>query len=514
MTFYYICLILNIVYLCSFIYLLTQNLYQKQRIFPAFIFCLLLTLIFKCDFGVNFLGLEYEDSYCFSAFARQIEHGIFPSSFRVDCVSIGSLEHPYEMGTYGGHFILFPTYLSIFSQLFGFSIQLISIVNSFTSFLILFTLSNLPSFNKNWMLYPLLFCLAPIINIYNTAFLAETYSSLLCLSFLWAYIYYDKKNVFVRFFCVLAFFMSILCKRENFVLLIVPIIYNLDSLKIASLKKTLKNSLPYILSCTIFILVFHNIFLTEFEEAKDINNPTFAWEYFKSLAPVFLYSLLSINYFSICFYILIILIIATLIHNKKLNRIQVICITLYVSYFLMYTFHYRGYYFVTGKESVSDFETFRYLNNFFYLIPVIFASSNFDIKNKYFINICLTLLVIFSIIKTYCLRNNLSDIEFQNRISEYLEIEHYITTQNNYPNTILITNTELLSLNYGPSNFNICSIHGLQNLNLNIKNMDYYIFANDWDIIKKRYNVDLEKYHTTEIKILKSGKKLLRIEHK
>lgn len=514
MTFYYICLIFNIIYLCYFFYLLTQNLYQKKRIFPAFLFCLILTLIFKCDFGINFLGLEYEDSYCFSAFARQIEYGIFPSSFRIDCVSIGSLEHPYEMGTYGGHFILFPTYLSIFSKIFGFSIQLISVVNSFTSFLILLTLSTLPCFNKrNWMLYPLLFCLAPIINIYNTAFLAETYSSLLCLSFLWAYIYYDKKNVIVNIFCVLAFFMSILCKRENFILLIVPLLYNFNSFKIADLKNLFKLILPYVLCCIIFILAFHNIFLTEIEEANDIDKSTFAWDYFKSLAPVFLYSLLSVNYFSVFFYAFVILIVTTLIRNKKLNRSQVICIALYIGYFLLYTFHYRGYYFVSGKETISEFESFRYLNNFFYLIVVIFATSNLDIKNKYIKVICLTLLVIFSVFKTYSLRINLSDIEYQNRISDYQEVQHFITTQMNYPNTILITNTELLSLNYGPSDFNICSIHGLQNLNLNILNMDYYIFASDWDVIKKRYNIDLEKYHTSEIKTLKSGAKLLKIEH-
>jgi hypothetical protein len=46
-----------------------------------------------------------------------------------------------------------------------------------------------------------------------------------------------------------------------------------------------------------------------------------------------------------------------------------VVMAVFLSYLVIYCLHYRSRYFVLSME-MSDFETFRYANNFFYLIPL------------------------------------------------------------------------------------------------------------------------------------------------
>ena len=518
MIYYHICLVLTICYFSLLVYLLTRVLKSKNRLMLSIIVCLALTVLFKFDFGITFFGLEYEDAYSFSAFARQINHKIYPSSFRIDCISIGSLNNPQEVVTYGGHFISYSTFISIFTQLFGFSPQIVSCINSLISFIILLILSSITSskYKYWWILIPVIYCIAPIINVFNNAFLAESYSSLLCLSFLWAYnFYHEDKSSRFRIFCLIAFFMAILCKRENFILLIVPILYNLKSFNKRNLKTLFIETITYVVCSVVFILFIHNIFMTEIEEANDISNSTFSFDYFKALAPIFIKSLITLNYFSVSFFVWLFFIGFIFLKKRTYTKPQIVYIGLFICYFLLYTFHYRGYYFTLGKESVSEFETFRYLNNFYFLIPVFFATIDFShFLKKAYLKLCmigLVFITILSFTNTISLRKHLSEVEYESRIGDNAIIENIIINSNNYPNTILITSTELVNLNTCPPDFNICSILSINNLNLNLKNMDYYIYEDDWKTIKERFGIDLTLYELKEVCVLKSGRKLYKL---
>ena len=177
---YYLCVVLIIFLFILFIHALIRDSKSIQKPYERILFCLLLTLLFKYNYGISFYGLEYEDAYVFSFCTRQFLYNIFPSSFLIDAVSVGSLTEPMFTSTYGGHFIMYPTYLSLFTNIFGWSPTILSIANTSIAFFILLILSILPKNQKYWFIPPVLYCCAPIINLFTTCFLSEIFSSLIC----------------------------------------------------------------------------------------------------------------------------------------------------------------------------------------------------------------------------------------------------------------------------------------------------------------------------------------------
>ena len=138
---YYLCVVL-IIFL--FILLIHEVIYDCKSIrkpYKRILLCLVLTLLFKYNYGTHFYGLEYEDAYVFSFCARQFLYDIFPTSFLIDAVSVGSLTEPMLTSTYGGHFIMYPTFLSLFTNIFGWSPTILSIANTSIAFFILLILS-------------------------------------------------------------------------------------------------------------------------------------------------------------------------------------------------------------------------------------------------------------------------------------------------------------------------------------------------------------------------------------
>ncbi|GHT27760.1 hypothetical protein AGMMS49574_00770 [Bacteroidia bacterium] len=86
------------------------NIYVENQYWSRVVCAIILTLLFKTDWGIHFYGLEYEDAYVFNFVARQFANNIFSHSFLTDGILCGSISNPIAMGTYGGHFITYPVF--------------------------------------------------------------------------------------------------------------------------------------------------------------------------------------------------------------------------------------------------------------------------------------------------------------------------------------------------------------------------------------------------------------------
>lgn len=248
MGFYFICLTILLFFIIMFVYTVAHDI--KEHVSSSWfviLFCIVLTTLFKTDFGISFWGLEYEDAYSFSFCARQFLYDIYPSSFLIDAVSVGSLENPLSTFTYGGHFITYPAFISIFTNVLGWSPNTISYINTLTAFGILVILSLLGKQNRYWFIAPILFCCAPIINVFTTCFLSETFSSLICITFIYAF--FQKETSIRNALCLVSFGLALLCKRENLALGFIPIfewVYTAyKTKKMPSIKVTLKQIVPF-----------------------------------------------------------------------------------------------------------------------------------------------------------------------------------------------------------------------------------------------------------------------------
>lgn len=500
---YIVCLSIIILF---FIILNNEIVHQYKTVHNAWLrisICVLLTILCKLSFGDIFLGLEYEDSYVFSFCAKQFNQGIYSSKFLIDAISVGSLETPFETCTYGGHFITYSVYLSVFTKLFGWSFSVISVANSILTFYILLILS---SFKKesiwNWLVGPIIYCMAPIINVFSNTFLAETFSSLVCLTFILSFWYFRESKSPVRHVLVyISFFLAIITKRENIVLLTIPGIHALDLFirslreRIAIQKKDLLNAfklslldiLPFICLTIIYLVFVHNIFSTETTEAIDIESSTFSIRYFVKLFPCFIKALFTFSYFSISFWLFIILSITQLLRKLYCEKIVSI-IVLFVLYLGLYTFHYRGYFFVMYDE-LSSFESFRYLNNFYYLIPLCFCHVNLQKRSL------IPILVFFLCValwQTKTERKYYSMIENEERFERARTVEQYINSIND--KAVLVTEKILIYQNIVNKDFNLCDIGSLSTLPDFVNSMDIkriFIDVSNTEYIKDRYNIDI-----------------------
>ena len=488
MEYYYICLVL----LFFFFFLLMHEVIQDVKRHYASIYiipyCILLSLLFKFDYGIGFWGLEYEDAYSFSFCSRQFSHDIYPSSFLIDAVSIGSLEKPLAIFTYGGHFITYPTFLSIFTQILGWSPQIISIINTFTAFIILVILSLLGKRNRYWFVAPAIYCAAPIINVFTNCFLSEIFSSLLCISFVYAYL--RDKNHINTCLCLLAFGLALLCKRENLALLFIPIIDSLIRLFGAKKKnilfESIAHSIPYLIIVFIYLFGCQNVFNIESIESVDIGESTFSVDNFRRLFPVFIKSLLSINTFSMTFYAYWGFVLYIWINKKIKDKILWVSLCLFSIYLILYTSHYRGYFFLK-EEQVGTFETYRYINNFYYVIPLVFSSLSLGkIKTTY---ACVGFMLLFSLVQTFELRNNYSTLEKNMRFKEVEIVSNYIESSDK-PSELICENI-LLYQNVCSSDFAVCAITQFDSLVFDKTTTDYYCLLPNLEYLYQRYGINI-----------------------
>ena len=505
---YYLCVVL-IIFL--FILLIHEVIYDCKSIrkpYKRILLCLVLTLLFKYNYGTHFYGLEYEDAYVFSFCARQFLYDIFPTSFLIDAVSVGSLTEPMLTSTYGGHFIMYPTFLSLFTNIFGWSPTILSIANTSIAFFILLILSILPKNQENWFILPVLYCCAPIIHLFTTCFLSEIFSSFICLVFV--YTYFRRKSIYNYVLCLISFLVAIMCKRENLALLTLPtieIIYLVLWKYRCEIKKYTGEILKYtslLLIVCIYFLSVQNVFDIEKIESQDIENSTFSICYLSILFPAFIKAMFSFKAFSLVLTATIAWLIYFFFHNKKMSLDIVFPLTLFFAYLLLYTSHYRGYFFI--KEGhVSSFETYRYINNFFYLLPIMFLPLRSKLVKPIKFIVCIALA--FSLYNTYSLRFKMSETEYQERFKVAKTVSTYI--QANSSNSVLICENILLYQNICGDNFNVCDIRLYDKLDKN-NQTDYYLLLSDLNYLKERYSLNIDLHDVSPVMYLEDGRYLYK----
>ena len=507
---YYMCIVLIVFLFLLFIHELIRDYKLIKYSYRRIALCLILALLFKYNYGIYFYGLEYEDAYVFSFCARQFHYNIFPTSFLVDAVSVGSLKDPLFTSTYGGHFIMYPTYLSLYTNILGYSPAVLSIANTVLAFFILMILSILSGNQKCWFVPPVLYCCAPVINLFATCFLSEIFSSFVCLVFM--YTYFRKKSIYNCILCFVSFIVAIMSKRENFVLLLLPtieVIHYVRQMKIYSIKNYIVMLIKYgpflIIVCGYFLFV-QNVFDIEKVESMDIENYTFSIQYMIVLLPVFIKSLLTFDAFSVVFAVSIIWFVYILVVKKRLLLIVIYPFMLFGLYLLLYSLHYRGYFFVKEK-SISPFETYRYINNFFYLLAVMFAFFRYRYIRVIKLLVCV--LLMFSLYKTFLIRTEMSETEYRERFNEAQIISEYIRM--NSSNSVLICENVLLYQNICDDAFRICDIRLYDKLD-RFGRVDCYLLLSDMKYLRERYSLTIDLRNAYPMLNLGSEKYLYKIE--
>lgn len=430
-------------------------------------FAVFAALIFKTPiFVAPFFGLEYEDSYIFSVVARQFANNVFSNSYFTESIVLGSIEDPILYGTYSGHYILFSVFSSWIIRIVGFSPDLLSYINASITFLVLLILNDLSIHlklnRKQWWIIPSIFLISPIVNVFGSTQLSETFSSFLILSFIYFLILFRNKQDFVLGISVIvSFILSILTKRENnflILLIICFLVYDVLILKRYQLNKA------YFLYLAIFIVfVFTNLFVEDLAhsievESNEIGSAAFSLEYFSRIFPVFIKSLFTFRYFVVIGLLLMFSIILGFV--RKFPPIIYLCIILLLGYLVLYSIHYRSYYFI-HYQSINEFDTFRYLNNIYPLLVIVIGYAlsiayNYSRVWKWSVIILLVTASSFSLKNTVSLRGNFSaeenNIRFQHpgRIIEYFE--------NKEENYAILSGDALIFQILGPNDLYVCDV--------------------------------------------------------
>ena len=490
MQYYIIINIILVLFFIAFFILLYKWLKQDfnlKEVLAVFLFSIGITVLFKFSFSYHFFGLEYEDSYIFNFSARQLFEGIYPISFLTDGINVGSLAEQVSTVTYGGHFITYPVFISWAYDIFGYNIYIPSYLNTFIEFLTVFTLSisfkKVFGFQKYWFIPGIIYALSPAMNVFGTSQLSETFSSFIILMSILSFFYYFKSlgKIYLLTFGI-CFFTALLTKRENIVLLCLFLfisIYKLSTLK----KERIQNLLPLVVSFVIllFYLIFiQNVFLIEKTESAEISTPTFSLSNLINLTPVFIKALADFKWFSIYLLILIISIIF-IIYDWKRNHLQLSILVLFLSYFFIYTLHYRSYYYVHFGD-IKPFEALRYLNNFFVISTIIISFVLYKLLNipvsKYLIIPIVSVLPIVSFIDTLQLRKEFSEIEKENRFSNPEKVLKYLSPKEK--NVLIVDNILIFQL-LGDKNLELVDITTVDNVLDYIKGRNAYIFISNFN---------------------------------
>lgn len=504
---YYFLIILIIFLLLLFFHEIIHDLWNSSKPKCRIVFCVLLTLLFKYNYNTFYWGQEYEDAYVYSFCTRQFSYNIYPSNFMIEAISVGSLEEPIITSTYGGHFITYPVFLSLFTIPFGWSPTIICIANTLVAFFILLILSIMTKKSEYWFLPPALYCCSPIINIFTTCFLAEIFSSFICLIFI--YTYFRRESTYNTMLCLIAFFVAILCKRENLVLLIIPVITIICYMKViirrTSILSKIVKIFPFLLIVCIYFLFIQNVFDIESVESKDIGMPTFSPQHFIKQFPVYVKSIFTVKFFSIIAYMYIMWIIYKCIYKKSftINKSLSISLSLFLIYLFVYSFHYRGYFYVKGSD-VYPLETFRYINNFIYLIPIAFIT--FNCKYIKYVQLIFSFLLVFSLFQTYTIRNKISITEYQERFMEAYHVYNYIREKSD--NSVLICDDILIYQNICPDNFKVCDIKLSALLNYKDQRINSFLLFPDLNYLKERYSIDIDLQYLKPVLELSNSKYL------
>lgn len=463
-----------------------KNKIEKWEIFVKKIaVCVLLAFMCKYFEKFPFWGLEYEDSYAFYFNAIMLTSNIFPSSFLLEGIIRGSINNVQETCTYSGHFILYSTYLSIWFRAFGASYYVMMLANCFCSLVILFILSNFIQANQYWYFGPLAYCSMPIINVFSGSGLAETFSSMCCIAYIWS-IFSLKNEKMHKAYVFFYYIVCLLAKRDNIIIFIFHLWFCFaNSAKKDRIKNTILCILFYIILLILFLVFVCNVFEIEAIDSHDIGDVTFSPLYFIKIFPSFFKTLFNLKYFSLTMYIFVCICVYNIMFKRERKRtINIILIC--VCFIVMYSSHFRGYYFLQSES--SQFDSFRYLNNIAYLFAIQYLFVQF--KRKSLIQIAVLANIAFSFIYTAKVKEYLYYDEYYSRFCHIENVNSYINTINK--KTILFSDEILLYQITNGNDFEVWDI-SLFNKIYDISS-DALVLVDEFnkDELKKRSNIQIE----------------------
>jgi hypothetical protein len=490
-----------------------------------------------------FFGLGYEDSYIYNSYARLL---LYNKNFEIDpfltqACCVGPLSNCQGFVTYSGHLIGFPSVIFLLFKLLGYSKYTICIFNficSLFSILLIFLISKKIIPNKSFaFISSLLYAITPIMGVFHTSSLSETFSStFLLLVFLLYLTEIDLKNKlensdnFILWVSLLSSLLfTVLIKRENLIILLLPsITIILSSLEGKyQLKRYIYKLIPYFAMGLFIIFLYLSLIKVQEinrRENVDIGSFGFQFKFFFSLFPVFVRSFLSIEWFSIFTY-LCLAGICLIILNFKRYPLFLYPVLLFFGYLFIYSVHYTSYYFIkTGQ--VSEFETLRYITNFFPFYCLISGFSLYKLNDFIFIKLPkkghglyglfkIALVLCFGtllIIHNRGLREEFFRIEQKNRISPVTTTLSVINS-----NSIVLTDEPLLFQIFGSEDLFVIDLYQIgksiseEKIRNLINNFDVYYLKksfHDNEIQVKRYQDSfkiIKKLKKSEIHLHNSG---------
>jgi hypothetical protein len=224
----------------------------------------------------------------------------------------------------------------------------------------------------------LAFLASPLARTFQSSGVSEAISSLPVLITLIGFIAIFKKASFdtnQKILCsiltITAFSASVLIKRENLVLLSIPLIGFLNSPRI------IKNKIYWLTLIGVFTAAFIYIFILPpsrsfSAESSDIGTSAFSLHHFMDNAPKFIECIFRLDMWGLTGYMLI----AAIVLSRKewRNPTYQFPVSLLFIYFLAYTFHFRSIYQVQAGKVVA-FEMMRFSVNVFPIAVLLIANS-------------------------------------------------------------------------------------------------------------------------------------------
>lgn len=473
-----------------------NNQYFKRllkRHWKILIFLVFLNFALKFPINLEFFdGLEYEDAYIYKASARSIYENKYHISninpfFPTSCV-FGSINECKHSAIFVTNFLGYPYLISLGYSTLGYHpciANIISLVFSSLSIIFLFICALLIIENSLFALScSFVFITIPMFNIYSSTSLTEPLSNSYVILVLMLYImfvfYPVKKNdhkIISTLLGMLALMFTmiyaILVKTTNLSLAFcLPLVasfyfvFNKESRDNEKATKNLFMTFPVIAFVLLFSFIFLNVLKIADINRGDIGQDPFSFAYLKNLVPVFLRSLINFKWHLFYF----IFFLSGLFISIKIKYGLFLPLT-FLSYFVLYTTHYRSYYFTRGVP-VSIDETFRYMTSMISIYSLVVGIgiyyflkylrkifTKFKIYYSFKILVLSAIMVLLFISFQYTSKNRAYFIEdeIRSRIYPVMKTLEFLEDEN----TTVITSEHILFQIYGDKNLDLidfCSI--------------------------------------------------------
>lgn len=384
-----------------------NQFWKSYKIYLSFIVLFLgLFLIFIPLKLTKFYGFEYEDSFVSTHVSSQDRPSHFIDKYRTQGCESKVNGKCVSFSSYTGHYITYSIYLYSISKIFNIKTphlthKLGNAILFILCFLLLFII-----YENSLMSITLMACLIaclPAVYVFNSSLIENLSFSLGLILFISIHQHLSNKKklwLWASFFLIL---ILVIVKRENLIYLSVLLLYNPKIL--------IKNTGFWIFTfCIITFQYFINPFYTEGLEASHLGRNTFSFDYFIFQFPTYLKSFFKLNGFVIFLGFILLI--------KKPTKKSLLLISVWFTFILLYSFHYRSQYSIITRE-ISHFESFRYMfNTIPFLVGFYIFGNNRKQKFQYLIS------ATFLVISSYFFMNNFDILkEFgQEEFSEYHNI--------------------------------------------------------------------------------------------